>query len=185
MSIAAELADRRLEARDRGLQNLEPREVFVVALDDRPGRQPSAGALNHFVDRLLVCRPFCPVSPVFVGQLPSLVLCLLALLEAAQLLVLGDVDPVLDYDDAAVDELFLELVDLGVGAAPFFFGRKAFDPLNENASVPAAVEDRDLPGARQVPPEAPEVMLRPLLVGGRGDRDDLIRARVERSASRA
>ena len=79
-----------------------------------------------------------------------------------------------------VDELLLELVDLGVGAPPLLLGREPLDPLDQDAAVPAAIEDRQPPGARQVTPEAPEIVVRPLFVGRRGDRDDLVRPRVER-----
>src|SRR5688572_2306661 len=67
------------------LQNLEAGETFVVRLDERPGRQSRAGALDHFVDRTLVVAPFRSVAPVLGRQLPLLVLGLFALLEATQL----------------------------------------------------------------------------------------------------
>ena len=102
----------------RGLQHLQPREVLVVALDERPWRGACAGALDHLVDGALVVGPLRPVAPVLVRQLPALVPGLLALLETAQLFVLRDVDPVLDQDDPVFDELFLELVDLRVRAPP-------------------------------------------------------------------
>ena len=79
-----------------------------------------------------------------------------------------------------LDELLLELADLGIGALPFLFGREALDPFDQDAAVPAAVEDREPPGARQVTPESPEVVLGALFVGRRGDRNDLVRAGVER-----
>ena len=41
------------------------------------------------------------------------------------------------------------------------------------------------PRARDMPPEAPQVGLRALLLGGRGDRDDVVVARVERAGDAA
>ena len=66
-------------------------------------------------------------------------------------------------------------------AHPVGLGREALDALDEHAPVPAAVEDGEVPAARQVPPEAPEVGLRALLLGGRRDGDDVVAARVERA----
>ena len=82
-----------------------------------------------------------------------------------------------------LDELVLEVVDLVVGAPPLVLLREALDALDQHAAVPGAVEDQDLAVARQVPPEAPQVVVRLLLVGRRRDRDDAVVARVERRAS--
>ena len=71
-------------------------QVLVVGLDERPRRLARAGPLDHVVDRELVGIPAVAVAPVLVGQLPPLVGRRLALLEAAQLLVRGDVQPELD-----------------------------------------------------------------------------------------
>src|SRR5688500_1293324 len=91
-----------------GLQNFDPGKGFVVALDQRPGRDARTGALDHVVYGALVVTPLRPVAPVLGSQLPLLVLRLLALLEAPQLFLLRDVDPVLDQADAVVDELVFE-----------------------------------------------------------------------------
>ena len=39
-----------------------------------------------------------------------------------------------------------------------------FDAFDENPAVPATIVDGDAPPTRQVPPEAPKVVVRPLLV---------------------
>src|SRR5258706_4095899 len=119
-----------------GLQNLEPRKVLVVAFDERPRRQTSARPLHHVIHRALIVGPLRAVAPVFVRELPSLVSRLLARLEAAQLLVLRDVDPVVHHDDPVVDKLLLELSDLGVGAPPFPLGPDPLNPLHQDAAVP-------------------------------------------------
>ena len=77
------------------------------------------------------------------------------------------------------DQLILEVVDLGVGPLPLGLLGEALDPLDQHPAVPAAVEDGHPPGPRQMPPEPPEVVLRPFLVGRSGDRNHLIVARVE------
>ena len=51
-------------------------------------------------------------------------------------------------------------------------GAEAHDPLDAGAVVPAAVEDDDLPGGREVGDVALDVHLRLLALGGRGEGDD-------------
>ena len=65
-----------------------------------------------------------------------------------------------------VRELLLEIVDFGVGSLPLLPGSETFDALHEHAAIPAAIKDGDVALLRQVAPEAPEVMVRELLVGG-------------------
>src|SRR3546814_10948633 len=84
----------------------------------------------------------------------------------------------LHYVGAVFHLLAFELFDLVSGAAPLRLARQAFDPLDEDAAVPAAVEDGDLAGARQFLPEAPEEMAGLLLFGRRADRPDAVAARV-------
>jgi hypothetical protein len=45
--------------------------------------------------------------------------------RAGDLLLRRDVDPVLDQDDAMIDELLLELADFGIGSLPVLLGRTA------------------------------------------------------------
>jgi hypothetical protein len=74
---------------------------------------------QHILDGCFVFVPLRAIAPIFVGQLPRLVGPRLAILEAAQLLVLADVHPELEHDRAKVDQLRLEVLDLLVGALPF------------------------------------------------------------------
>ena len=60
----------------------------------------------------------------------------LAVAEAAQLLVLADVEPELEDDHPVLDELALELVQLAVGAPPLRLGRESLQALDEHAAVP-------------------------------------------------
>src|SRR6185503_13239685 len=75
--------------------------------------------------------------------------------------------------------------DLAVGAHPVGLGAETLDALDEHAPVPRAIEDREAALSRSVAPEAPQVRLRALLFGRRGDRDVRIRARIERSGHAA
>src|SRR5271157_5572344 len=72
-----------------GRQTLHPGEPLEIAFDHGPGRDIGAGLDEHLLDGLGVGVPLLAVAPVFVGQLPALVGRLLALFEAAQLLVLA------------------------------------------------------------------------------------------------
>ncbi len=71
-------------------------------------------------------------------------------------------------------ELLLEIVDFLVGAHPVGFRAVALDSLHQHPSVPGAVEDGEASPPRQVAPEPPHIGLGALLVGGRGDGDDLV-----------
>ncbi|MCY1497116.1 hypothetical protein D9M68_310710 [compost metagenome] len=59
------------------------------------------------------------------------------------------------------------------------------DTLHQHAAVPGTVEYGELPAPRHVPPEAPEVGLRPLILGGCGDGHGAVLARVQRSGDAA
>jgi hypothetical protein len=80
---------------------------------------------------------------------------------------------------AAGRKLRFELVDLVIGALPLGLGAEALDPLDKDAAVPAAVEDRDLAGAGQSFPEAPEIVMGLFLRAWCGDRPDLEAARID------
>ena len=58
-------------------------------------------------------------------------------------------------------------------------GAEAHHPLDAGAVVPAAVEDHDLAGGRQVRQVALDVHLRLLALGRRGQRDDAEHARAD------
>ena len=154
---------------------------LVVGLDHRPRRMFDARPLDHVGGRDLVRVPLRSVAPVLLGDLVAHEGRALAALEPAQLLLGVDVEPELHDRDAARVELLLEVVDLAVRAQPVGLAAEALDALDEHAPVPGAVEDRDAPAPRHVPPEAPQVRLRALLLGRRGERHDAVRAGVERA----
>ena len=90
-----------------------------------------------------------------------------------------DLQPELHQHRAEVGELPLELVDLVVGPLPVGLAAKSFHPLDQHAAVPGAVEDRDMPGLGNAPPETPEIMMGLFLLRRRGDGHDLVAPRVE------
>src|SRR5262245_22404467 len=131
---------RRLEPLDDGLEDLEAGKRLVVGFDQRPGRDLGARAIDEVAHRRLVRVPLLAIAPVVGRDLEALERRLLALAEAAKLLGFADLKPELDDDRAAVDELLLELVDLVVRAHPVGSRAIAFDPLDQHAAIPGAVE---------------------------------------------
>ena len=97
---------------------------------------------EHVAHGDLVGAPFAAVAPVLGVDLVPLVVGLLAVAEAAELLVLADVQPELQHDDAVLGELRFEVVDLGVGPPPLVLARKTLEALDQHAAVPRAIVDR-------------------------------------------
>src|SRR5687768_15288861 len=168
-----------LDRLDDRPQDLHAREALVVALDDRPGSRARRGLDEHVLDGLVVDVPLLAVAPVLVRELPGLERIRGARLEAAELLVLRDLDPELAHDRAVADQLALELVDFTIRALPLGLGAELLDALDEDASVPGAVEDAEPAARREPPPEAVEVVVRLVLALRRGDRVGDVAARVE------
>src|SRR5690606_3416390 len=73
-----------------------------------------------------------------------------------------------------------EVVDLGVRATPIVARREALDAFHQHSAIPAAVVHGEAARARDMPPEAPEVVLGSLLWGGSADRDHAVLAGVQR-----
>ena len=69
-------------------------------------------------------------------------------LQPLVLRLLRDVEEELDDGRAVVALLGFELVDFVIAAPPLGLSREAFDPLDEDAALPAPVEDADFAEAR-------------------------------------
>lgn len=127
--------------------DLHAGEPLVVAFDERPRWAPCARTTHHLVDGVDVGVPPLVVPPILVGHLPALVRRLLSVAEAAEQLVLADVEEELHDDRAVVDELLLKRVDIVVSTLPFVRPGRALDAPDEHLPVPARVEDGDPTGA--------------------------------------
>src|SRR5580704_7946492 len=170
-----------LDRAAQGLEDLHACPPLVVRLDEVPGRELGARAIDHVAHRALVSRPLLAVAPVLLGDLEALEGRLLALLEAPELLLLAHREPELHDDDAEAHQRMLEVDDLAVRAHPVRLGGEAFDALDEHPAVPAPVEDGEGVLSRHVAPEPPQIRLRALLLGGRGNGDDTVLPGVERA----
>lgn len=164
---------------DNGIENIYTSPHFAVCRDDLPGSVRGVGLVDHLVDGFFVAIPFLAVPPIFFCYLPLFEGVLLSRFEAFELGVLVDVEPEFDNGRAEVCEMLFHLVDLLVGGLPFFVGAKGFDSLDEDASVPRAVEDGDFSSRRHFFPEAPEVVVAELYLRRGCDWRDVVSAWVD------
>ena len=105
-----------------------------------PARRRVIGLCEHVLDCFLVVGAVGEVAPILAGQLPALERIALTCTEAAQLLILGYLEPHLDEHGALGRESCLPLHDLRIGAPPLSLAGDALHPLHEHAPVPRAVE---------------------------------------------
>src|SRR5687768_6326402 len=130
-----------LETAEYRFEHLDTRKALVIRFYDRPRAVLGAGTFDHLARSDLVVVSLGPIAVVLLRYLELFVGRLLTLLETPKLLVGSDVEPKLDENHPAVDELILEVVDLFVRAAPLCFLRKLLDTLDEYAPVPATIVD--------------------------------------------
>src|SRR4029453_6696741 len=98
--------------------------------------------------------------------------------EAALLLLLADFQPDLEQPDAAIDHVLLDDRAELEEALMLLGCAEAHDVLDAGAVVPAAIEDHDLAGRREVLHVALHVHLGLLPVRGRGQGEDAKDARA-------
>ncbi|MDT4827471.1 hypothetical protein FQZ97_608190 [compost metagenome] len=84
-----------------------------------------------------------------------------------------------------VVKLLLEVIDLAVCPQPVGRRTETLHPLHQHAAVPGTVEDSEAAAPRHVSPETPEVGLRALFFGRRGDRHYVVLPRVQRPSDTA
>ena len=157
---------------------LRRRPPLVVGAHDVPRRVVGVGALQHHVARLGELVPALEGFEIHRAQLPLPDRIVDARHETALLLLLTDLEPDLEQPDAAIDH---ELLDdrAELEEALVLLGRaEAHDVLDAGPVVPAAVEDHDLAGRREVLDVALHVHLGLLPVRGRGQGEDAKDARA-------
>ena len=156
------------------------------------------------LSRARVCRRFAPrtraqkrnrsrrtsrpgpgiVVPATVGpeihgrELPDLAPITNTRLKAARLLLRADFQPVLEENDAGIDDYLLGRRHHAQETLHLLFGAKTHHALDSRAVVPAAVEDDDFPGSREVRNVSLYVHLDFFAVGRRRQRNDAKHART-------
>src|SRR3989338_8922485 len=179
------LFHRRFNLPAHGFQYLDAREVLVVGFHQRPRRDLGAGAIHHVAHGMLVFVPFLAVAPVLFGDLEALETDFFAFLEAFKLLFFTDGKPEFDHHDLVPHQLRLEVVDLAVGAHPVGFRAESLNAFDQYTAIPGTVEYRYPAATRNVPPETPQVGLCPFFLGGGGNLDNVVIARIQRAGDAA
>src|SRR5262245_33017303 len=137
--------DRAQDMRDA----VEARPPLVVGAHDMPRRVLAVGRLQHHIAGLRIGVPAPERFDVHRAQFPLPQRIVDARLEPALLLLLADLQPHLDQDDATVDDIFFHLRAQVEKTAMLGLAAKAHDVFDAGAVVPAAVEDDDLAGGRE------------------------------------
>ena len=113
------------------------------------GAMLRVGRLEHGVARARVLVPLGARRQVHGAQLPLPQRIVDARPEPPLLLLVADLEPELDEDDAAVDDVLLEHRAQLEEPLVLLVGAEPHHVLDAGAVVPAAVEDHDLAGRRE------------------------------------
>src|SRR4029077_14469130 len=122
---------------------VEAGAAFVVRWEDVPGCKFRVRGFEHDVARARIIEPPAPRAQVRRAQLPLAQRIFDTGFEAALLLGLAYLEPVLDQLDAVVDDVHLELGANLQEALVLLFRAEAHHVLDASPVVPAAVEDHD------------------------------------------
>ncbi len=93
---------------------------------------------------------------------------------------MGHVHPEFDHHHALFGQRVLEVVDLVIGPAPLHLGGQVLHALDQDAAVPAAIEDGHPAPSRQGRPETPEEVVPELVGRGGSEGRDVHVTRIER-----
>ena len=96
---------------------------------------------HHIVYRGFIVVPLLAITPVFLVYLVVLVRVPLPFLEATVLLFRADVNPELEQHRAVIHQLFLEIVNLLIGAPPFMGPGETLHPFHQYAAIPRSIID--------------------------------------------
>eukprot|EP01026_Neomeris_dumetosa_P053038 TRINITY_DN472_c1_g1_i1.p3 TRINITY_DN472_c1_g1~~TRINITY_DN472_c1_g1_i1.p3 ORF type:complete len:193 (-),score=7.65 TRINITY_DN472_c1_g1_i1:40-618(-) len=152
---------------------------LVIGSNQCPGRHRCRRPVDHVAHCVRVVVPLLPVTPVLRRDFEALETGLLAVLESRQLLFLGDRQPELDHQHAIAVQLPLEIIDLLIGALPIADRAKFLHAFHQDTAIPGPGEDGEPPQPGDMPPEPPEIWLRPFLFGRSGNRHHLVLSGVQ------
>src|SRR5579885_3666436 len=169
----------RLEGVDDRLGDGEIPIPLVVGGNHVPGRVGRPAAREQVLVGALVGVPEPPLPHVGLGELPRLRGVGEPCAQPRGLLPLADVEEELEDHRAALDEQALEVVDLPVARLERRARHRAVHARDEHVLVVRAIEDRDVTTPGRVAMDAPEEVVRGLLLGRRLERNHLAPARVD------
>ena len=155
------------------------RALLVVGTHDEPGREAGVRRGEHLVACARIIEPAAVRLEVHVAQLPGLAVVVDALLEPTRLFVRCDLEPVLEQAHAGIDDCLLDQRDRLEELLGLLLGAEPHDALDAGAVVPAAVEDHDFAGGRQVGQVSLQVHLAALTPGRCRQRNDAKDARTD------
>src|SRR4030081_889828 len=129
---------------------IEPRLLLVVGANDVPGSMLAIGGLQHHVAGSGVFIPAAKRLQIHGAEFPLSKWVFDTRLEAALLLCLPNLHPILDENDAGIhDVLFHQRTDVEE-TAMLFFGTEAHHIFHAGAVVPTPIENRDLSSGREM-----------------------------------
>src|SRR6516165_5192110 len=128
----------------------EPSSSFVIGGDDIPRRVLCISGFKHLVARVRVFIPAPVRFKIHGAELPLANWIANACIEAAFLLFLANFEPILNEDDASIDDVFFDGGAEFEKLAMLLLGAKSHHILHAGAVVPAPVEYDDFAGPREV-----------------------------------
>ncbi len=91
---------------------------LAIGWNDIPGRGGRAGVIEHFLVGGLILWPKLPLFDIGHGKFPVFLGGVEAFEEAVFLLIAGNIEEELQYDDAVIAEILLKLIDFGKPLGP-------------------------------------------------------------------
>ena len=152
--------------------DVEAGPALVVGVGHVPGRRLGVRGGEHGVACPRVVVPAAVGLEVHRRELPGLAAVVDAGSQAARLLLLADLEPVLEQDHARVDDCLLDEGNELEEPGRLLFRAKAHDRFDPGAVVPASIEDHDLTPGGKVGDVALHVHLRAFTLVGGGQCDD-------------
>src|SRR5713101_8942033 len=145
---------------------IQPGPLLVIRVNDVPGCVLAVGRFQHAIACARVVVPAAEGFQIHGAELPLPERVLNPRLEAAVLLLLANLQPILDEGDAAVHEIFLDgWADLQESVV-FLLRTETHDVFDARSVVPATVENHDLTGSGEMRHVALYVHLALLTIGG-------------------
>jgi len=149
---------------------VQPHALLVLRPRHVPRRPRGVGGREHLVARLRVVVPAIVGLQVHRRELPDLAAVVDTVAQAPFLLLGADLEPVLQQDDSGLHHPLLEQRYDAQEIPCLLLFAETHHPLDTGAVVPAAVEDHDFTGRREMLHVALCVHLRLLSLGRRGQR---------------